>query len=270
MPDTKIGITGMANYYSFAFNTPYASASPPGATWATLCAAAGRGTLDNSPQEEIGFDNVGSDSGKWHTLGRGLIMFDTETIGTQSVILSGQLKLYGDGKGDDCGALDINIYSTTSTSDETVVAADYSLISDIPLCDTPISYADWNITGYNTFNLNAAGLAAINKGGTTKIGIRNANYDVAGVPPTWVEGSGSVITWISGMGSTSGNPILTLTVKTTGKSLGTSYYQKSKGLQKKDVVTLEAIRNLEMTAMSRFYVDREGNACFESRYARNT
>jgi len=37
----------------------------------------------------------------------------------------------------------------------------------------------------------------------------------------------------------------------------------------KDIVTLEAIRNVEMSAMGRFYVDEEGNAKYESRYARN-
>jgi hypothetical protein len=36
-----------------------------------------------------------------------------------------------------------------------------------------------------------------------------------------------------------------------------------------DIVTLEAIRNVEMSAMGRFYVDESGNAKYESRYARN-
>jgi hypothetical protein len=36
-----------------------------------------------------------------------------------------------------------------------------------------------------------------------------------------------------------------------------------------DIVTLEAIRNIEMGARGRFYIDEEGNAKYESRYARN-
>jgi hypothetical protein len=36
-----------------------------------------------------------------------------------------------------------------------------------------------------------------------------------------------------------------------------------------DIVSLEAIRNIELATMARFYVDEEGNAKLESRYARN-
>ena len=36
-----------------------------------------------------------------------------------------------------------------------------------------------------------------------------------------------------------------------------------------DKVTLEAMRNLEMSARGRFRVDKEGNATYKSRYARN-
>ena len=36
-----------------------------------------------------------------------------------------------------------------------------------------------------------------------------------------------------------------------------------------DKITLESIRNLEMVAMGRFRVDKEGNAVYRSRYARN-
>jgi len=36
-----------------------------------------------------------------------------------------------------------------------------------------------------------------------------------------------------------------------------------------DIVTLEAIRNVEMSAMGRFYVTPEGEARYESRYGRN-
>ena len=35
------------------------------------------------------------------------------------------------------------------------------------------------------------------------------------------------------------------------------------------IPTLQAIRNLEMTAMGRFYIDEEGNATYEDRFARN-
>jgi len=259
----------MPNFYSFSGNTPYVVVSSPGGTWNTLRAASGSGTLDNAPQEQIGFDTVGADVSKWHGLDRGLLLIDTADISSQVVILSGQLQLCGGSKGDGCGQLDINIYQTTSTSDDEVLAADFSLISSTPLCDTPISYANWSTAGYNTLALNAAGIAAINRGGVTKIGIRNANYDVAGIAPPWAEGTGSTITWLSGMGSAYKNPILTLTYKSSGAALGTHYYKHGIGLKSTNKVTLESIRNLEVSCMGRFYIDAEGNACYEPRTARN-
>lgn len=44
---------------------------------------------------------------------------------------------------------------------------------------------------------------------------------------------------------------------------------QASGLKATDIVTLEAVRNLEMTTMGRFYIDEQGNAKYESRFARN-
>jgi hypothetical protein len=41
------------------------------------------------------------------------------------------------------------------------------------------------------------------------------------------------------------------------------------GEQVKEIITLEAMRNIEMSCMGRLYVDEEGNLTYESRYARN-
>ena len=41
------------------------------------------------------------------------------------------------------------------------------------------------------------------------------------------------------------------------------------GTQVKEIIALEAMRNIEMSCMGRVYVDEEGNLTYESRYARN-
>lgn len=41
------------------------------------------------------------------------------------------------------------------------------------------------------------------------------------------------------------------------------------GTMVKEIIALEAIRNIEMSCMGRIYVDEEGNLTYESRYARN-
>ena len=46
-------------------------------------------------------------------------------------------------------------------------------------------------------------------------------------------------------------------------------YTPTTGFPPKDIPALEALRNIEMSAQGRVYVDEEGNLKYESRYARN-
>ena len=73
-----------------------------------------------------------------------------------------------------------------------MVASDYATLGSIPL-SSPITHDDWVLTAWNDFILNAAGLAAIVKGGITKLGTRNPEYDVAGVAPSWAVYASAVI-----------------------------------------------------------------------------
>lgn len=60
--------------------------------------------------------------------------------------------------------------------------------------------------------------------------------------------------------------------QTVGVSLRVYYgtvVRSGSGPSSKDIVSLEAIRNVEMSAMGRAYVDEEGNFIYESRYTRN-
>ena len=162
------------------------TAHDAGLTWANMIIAPG--TEANSS-----FDNIyilikgGSVNNTWMQLGRGFILFDTSALTERAYIVSATVSLYGYAKLDQLSITpNLNIYSSLPNSDTDLIAGDFDTLGSIPFCDTPITYAGWSTTGYNAFALNADGLAAISKTGITKFGIRNANYDVAGVvPPSW-------------------------------------------------------------------------------------
>lgn len=152
-------------------------------TWAAIIAGALNGGSRTSAGIKIGFDASGTNN-QWATISRGSLRFPTISIPATSTILSAILYLYGYQKWDNCVVTpDINIYAISRDNNYTYGGALSSVIS----------YNAFSITGYNAFVLNAAGLAEIVKAGTTYLGIRNANYDVAAIAPSWVNSATSAI-----------------------------------------------------------------------------
>jgi hypothetical protein len=70
------------------------------------------------------------------------------------------------------------VYASNPAANDALQASDFATLGNTELSNI-IAYADFAIDGWNTFTLNAAGRAAISKTGVTKLGLRNANYDVA-------------------------------------------------------------------------------------------
>jgi len=130
---------------------------------------------------------------KWYSLSRCIFLFDTSALPDGAIISAATLYLYGisGGKKDDLGiSPTYNIYAPLPASNIAIVAGDFDSFSSVPLCDTPITYANWKegiVQGdaENSFVLNAAGLALISKTGITYLGIREATYDVGGATPSW-------------------------------------------------------------------------------------
>jgi hypothetical protein len=241
-------------------------------SWAVARAAAGnkvwsgdwdtQGEVwDNGFYCNLAYFRGDTDTGSWIALYRSIIVFDTSKIPPGAKILSATLRLRGFTKAANLGVLpNVNIYKAHPLQDAVLVGTDFARIDSDPLCDLAISYANWVVNGYNYFELNALGLSYINKFGVTKIGVRNANYDVAGVAPT-AGATGGVGWWqAEGISYHDQSYVPALTVEYTLGDEAPPINQ---------IVTLEAGRNIEMATMGRIYVDRLGNLNYESRYKRS-
>lgn len=179
-PDANPESTSVDGYVQYYLST--------GATWATMHDDTG-GTQVNSDGTTFGVFIQAHGSTNWTYLKRSYALFDTSAIPDGVTISSATLSIKGTAKADAEGwAPTLNIYSGVPASDTNLVAADYNKaqFGTTAYCDTAITYAGFNTAAYNDFVLNATGIAAIDKAGITKIGIRNVNYDVADTAPSWV------------------------------------------------------------------------------------
>ena len=108
-----------------------------------------------------------------------------------NVLDSAIFSIRGTAKADNLPATpNINVYSFAPANSNAVVAGDFDSLGSTAL-STAITFAGYSTTGYNDFTLNADGRAQIAVAGITRLGIRNANYDVANVVPAWSSGSQS-------------------------------------------------------------------------------
>jgi len=169
-----------------------------GVTWATITAGITNGFASSGSASYSGF-RISSDSNtdKWDYLYRGIISFDTRGLPDDAVIVSATLSLHGGaGKKDELSITpNINIYAVTLTDDTDIELSQASMetiwdsFGSTAYCDTSITYANWDDTGWNDFTLNASGLAAISATGNIRFGVRNVNYDVDAQAPSWSWGA---------------------------------------------------------------------------------
>ena len=153
-------------------------------SWAVVRGAAGGGSGDTEESVYVQFASL-SVQDIWRYIIRVILLFDTSTIPADTVITSAVLEIYGTIKTIDGGVTPaINVFASNPASNVALQNSDYATLGTTPLA-TEIAYADWDTAGWNTFTLNATGLALINKGGITKLGLRESNYDATGISPTW-------------------------------------------------------------------------------------
>ena len=163
-------------------------------TWASLIGGAGSfgGTTDT--QQPLFNFNAGTASNTYDNMTRSMFTLDTSALPVNAVISLVTFSFYGTAKQDTFGVSpDVDVYSLAPAQNNNFTAPDYSAIGSTSYTGSPISYASWLTAAYNVFTLNATGRAAVSRTGITKLGCRNANYDVAGVAPTWTASAQSYV-----------------------------------------------------------------------------
>ncbi len=128
----------------------------------------------------------------WIQIYRSYTLFYTASLSGIPSLQSGAVYLFGKDKieGLNLPLAMLNVFSGVPASNIDLAASDYALAHfgpSTPFCDSGITYTSWDAANYNTYVLNAAGLAAVSLSGVTKFGWMEQTYDAAGVAPAWTK-----------------------------------------------------------------------------------
>ena len=155
--------------------------------WSTLRNGAGSGVDDDQANGEIIKFTTGTTL--FYNIWRSIFLFDTSGLPDDAAISAATFSVRGYYKDDFNSATpDINVYKSTPFSNIALQADDYVDIGTVALSSV-ITYGSWNTAGYNDFALNDVdtddfGYIKKTAGDPiTKLGCRNANYDVALTTP---------------------------------------------------------------------------------------
>jgi len=117
-------------------------------------------------------------AGQDYNLRRVVMPIDTSGLPDDAVISSAVLSMRGYG---DYSATDFDITAVSYTGSDPSVAGDIDNFGTTSY--GTLNTSTWTNSGYNNLSLNATGIAAINKTGTTFIGLRSSR-DIAQISPT--------------------------------------------------------------------------------------
>lgn len=165
--------------------------SPAGESFATIRTSAGNEAYPSLASTSI-VELVchGSTADTYTRLTRSIYLFNTgPTIPANAVIDSATFALRGTGYAGNnfltAAQTALALVNATPAGNTDLVAADYGQVKTTRYA-TDFALASWNVSGYNTFTLNAAGIAAIAKGsGVTKFGCALAVDVDGGTISTW-------------------------------------------------------------------------------------
>jgi len=157
-------------------------------TWATIIAGAG-GFSEGGVVSDDGVSITASGTAdRWRFLFRSIFLFNTSALGSGASITAAVLSLKGSAKTDALSATpDIDIYTSSPASNTAIVNGDFSQVGSVSQTGSPSTYAGWSVSDYNAFTFDATGRGNISLTGVSKFGARNANYDVAGSTPPYVQ-----------------------------------------------------------------------------------
>lgn len=165
-----------------------------GPTWANILVQNGNANNTAGTVFYVPYIQADTAANTWVWLTRSKISFNTSGLPDTAVISASTLYLYGNTKGDtfttDLASI-VQIYGSADTTDA-IANSSYenasSTVINAKPYSTGITYASFNGSAYNTFALNADGIANIQLTTTTKFSIKDSYYDNARNVPTWESG----------------------------------------------------------------------------------
>lgn len=179
-----------------------------GASWATIQGAANATTASASQNScWIGL-RCDTNTDKYDLMYRLHAGFDTSSMGAGATATAGTAQLYGVNKADNLGGL-IGLVSSTPASNTTLAAGDYDGLGSTRYA-TDIDIGAFSTSGYNSWTLNATGLAAVVADGITNLGWRE-DHDADNSEPTWGSGQASRVFVRTAENASSDEPILNIT-----------------------------------------------------------
>lgn len=174
--------------------------------WSTIIAGAGTTATDNSATMQV-VEIIGDTSGNdFDSNDRGILLFDTSAIDNGAVIAKAFISVSVTGYNFENDDDSIFVVSANPASTTALVAADYGTLGSTPLSNEVVMSTwgpDDGFSVYKIFELNATGIATIDKAGISKFGFKS-NYDINGTTPPNLTGASYIgATCIS---ADSGNP----------------------------------------------------------------
>lgn len=153
-----------------------------GQTWSAITGAS-TGYAKSDDGTMMGAQYRAAVSSGWWALMRGFALFDTSPLPDGAAKESAILSLYGYSKRDDSGtAPEYNIYSSNPASNTALVVGDYSKVGSTAF-SAGIGQASINDAGYNDWDFNASGVAAVDTTGISKFSLRT-NKDATVTEPS--------------------------------------------------------------------------------------
>jgi hypothetical protein len=154
-------------------------------TWSSLVGVVGQTILDDDIF--VLYEHQTADGNGFSDLYRGRVTFRTEPIGDSDTISSATLSLSGAGRSGSAYGVDINVFTFNATpgSDSALATADFEKMRGTSV-STAVSHASWSSTASadNNFSLDATGLSAISKTGTSYFSLMATNDGSTTTPPT--------------------------------------------------------------------------------------
>lgn len=149
--------------------------------WSMLRAGVGTGHTDNYTYLQIYIDCAAS-ANEWAQLRRIIALFDTSSIPLKSRINEAKLRVrvYSASNSISGATPALAVVTSNPASNTALENADYQALDSTPLTDI----LSWT-SGFKTFTFAPSSLSAIIPGGITKLGIREATYDLGGSNPPW-------------------------------------------------------------------------------------